>query len=262
MELDIEGRAALIGGASSGLGRAVAVALAREGCRLALWARQREPLEALATELRDAHGSEVTVLTADAASPETARALAAAAADALGRVDIAVLNAGGPPPCDPLETEADGWRAAFQLLAITPIDLASRLLPGMRASGWGRIVAILSSGVREPIETLAYSNGGRAALVTWMKAASRSLAHDGVTVNGVIPGRIDTPRVSALDEAAAARAGTAAAEIRAASVDAIPLGRYGEPAEFAAMVAFLCSRHAGYQTGSLVTVDGGMLHGV
>jgi 3-oxoacyl-[acyl-carrier protein] reductase len=227
-----------------------------------LWAREAERLDAVADELRCTYGVDVATVTADAAQSDAASHVAHAGLRVLREVDILVLNAGGPPPRDPLATEADEWRAALQLLTVTPIDLATRLVGPMRQRGWGRVVAVLSSGVREPILNLPYSNGGRAALVAWLKTVSRPLAVDGVTVNGVVPGRVSTPRVAALDQAAAARRAMSVADVEAESRAAIPAGRYGDPTELAATAAFLCSEQAGYQTGTLVAVDGGMLHGV
>src|SRR5207245_1573534 len=186
--------------------------------------------------------------------PSAGPRVAEAAREALGRVDIAVLNAGGPPPVDPARTEPDGWRAAFQLLAITPIALASALLPDMRASGWGRIVAILSSGVRQPIPTLVYSNGARSALAAWLKTTAPAVAPEGVTINGVLPGRIDTDRVAELDRIRAEAEGRSYKEARAASEATIPMGRYGRPEELGALVAYLCSDRASYQTGTLIPV--------
>lgn len=259
MELGLQGRAAVVGGASSGLGAAVAEALAAEGCRLLLWSRSAERLEAVARRLRDAHRGEVATHLADAGDPDAAAGVAHAAEDALGWVDICVLNAGGPPTVDPLSTDHDGWRAAFQLLSVTPIGLAQAFLPGMRERRWGRIVALMSSVIREPIPPLAYSTGGRAALAGWMKTAASAVAGDGVTINGILTGRVATPRVEALDRERAEREGRTLDEVRASWEQQIPAHRYGDPAELAAVVAFLCSERASYVTGAFIPVDGGML---
>lgn len=261
MELGIRGRTAVIGGGTSGLGRATAEALAAEGCRLLLWSRRDEALEAAAAELRHAHGVEVATVVADASTTEAAATVAAAAAD-FGPTDILILNAGGPPPAGATETDAAGWNRSLQLLAVTPIDLATRLLPGMRERGWGRVIAFLSSGVRQPIPDLVYSNAGRSALAAWLKTAARTVAADGVTVNGVLPGRISTPRIVELDSGRAEREGRSQDEVRAAHLATIPAGRYGEPREFAALVAFLASEPASYLTGQLVAVDGGLIAGL
>ncbi|MGN6242440.1 MAG: SDR family oxidoreductase [Motilibacteraceae bacterium] len=256
-------RRAVVGGASSGLGRAVAEELARTGAHLLLWSRDLDRLERVAAELRTAHpGCEVDVLSADASSPAAAAEVADAALDRLGGVDLLVLNAGGPPACPPTDTTPDQWRTALQLLTITPIDLTTRLLPAMRAQRYGRVVAVLSSGVREPIVDLPYSNSGRVALAAWLKSVAAAVAHDGVTVNGVVPGRIDTERVAALDAGRAQRQGQAVEEVRAASEAVIPARRYGTPAEFASVVGFLASDAASYVTGSLLAADGGLLRGL
>jgi 3-oxoacyl-[acyl-carrier protein] reductase len=251
--------AAVVGGASSGLGAAIAERLASTGVDLLLWARGQDRLADVAGSLRDRYGVKVHTLAADAADPGAAAAVADAAVQYLGAVDICVLNAGGPPPVPADRTDADGWRSALQLLTVTPIDLATRLLPGMRERGFGRVIAVLSSGVREPLPDLSYSNGGRAALAAWLKTVARTVAGDGVTVNGVVPGRIDTDRVAALDRAKAQRTGTDPESVRAASIAEIPAGRYGRPDEFAAVVGFLASPAASYVTASLLSCDGGLM---
>lgn len=262
MDLGLTGRTALIGGASSGLGRASAAALAAEGCRLAIWSRGTDGLSAAAAELRDRFGAEVTVLEGDAGEPGTGARIAAEARAALGVVDIVVLNAGGPPPVDPTRTDAAGWTRAFQLLAITPIELATALLPGMRERRWGRVVAILSSGVRQPIPDLVYSNAGRGALAAWLKTTARAVALDGVTVNGVLPGRIATPRIESLDRGRAERTGESVEAIRDQHIAATPAGRYGRPEELGSLVAYLSSERASYQTGTFTAVDGGLIAGL
>ncbi len=262
METGLRSRAALVGGASQGLGKAVATALAAEGCRLALWSRGGAGLDATAEELRQQYGVDVHTITADARDPNATSLVASAAREALGRVDVLVLNSGGPPTVDPTATDAEGWRQALQLLLITPVMLATELLPAMREEGWGRIVAILSSGVRQPIENLVYSNAGRSALAAWLKTTSTAVARDGVTINGVMPGRLDTGRVASLDRIAAERQGITPEEARKAGEASIPIGRYGSPAELASLVAYLCSEPAGYQTGTLVAVDGGLIRGI
>lgn len=259
MELGLRGRTALVGGASAGLGRATAERLAQEGCRLALWSRGGERLEGAAEELRKLYSVVVVTIAGDAADPETAARVAWQAERSLGPIDIAVLNAGGPIAVDATKTDPAEWRRSFQLLALTPIEIATALLPGMRKRGWGRIVSIMSSGIRQPLPDLVYSNACRSALQAWLKTIAVEIIADGVTVNGVIPGRLDTERVATLDKARALKAGTTPEEIRAEYERSIPAGRYGHPDELAAYVAWLCSDLSCYQTGTFVPIDGGML---
>ncbi len=251
----------MVGGATSGLGRASAEALAAEGCDLFLWARSADRLAETADELRTNHGVGVDWVAADAADPGSA-AIVAAGALTIGPVDILVSNAGGPPTVDPTATDPEGWQRTFQLLAETPIALTTLLLPGMRERGWGRVVAILSSGVRQPIGDLVYSNAGRSALAAWLKTTARAVAADGVTLNGVMPGRIATPRITQLDTGRAEREGTTEDAVRTAHIATIPAGRYGSPDELGALVAYLGSDRASYITGQLVAVDGGLIAGL
>lgn len=261
MELGLRGRIAVVGGGTSGLGRASAEALAAEGCDLLLWSRSPDALAATARDVAERHGVRVEHVAADATDPGAAATIAEAAL-AMGQVDIVVLNAGGPPTTDPTATDPDGWARAFQLLAATPIELATRLLPGMRERRWGRVVSILSSGVRQPINDLVYSNAGRSALAAWLKTTARAIADDGVTVNGVMPGRIATPRIQQLDSGRAELEGVTEDRVREGHIATIPAGRYGQPEELGALVAFLASERASYITGQLVAVDGGLIAGV
>ncbi|HLY13221.1 MAG TPA: SDR family oxidoreductase [Candidatus Limnocylindrales bacterium] len=262
MDLGIKGRTALVGGGSSGLGRATAERLASEGCRVAIWSRGADGLAAVAADIQRRHGVEVLTLSGDAAEPGAGARIATEATAALGRVDILVLNAGGPPATDPTKTDAAGWTRAFQLLATTPIEMATALLPAMRAAGWGRIVGILSSGVRQPISDLVYSNAGRGALAAWLKTAARVVAADGVTINGVLPGRLSTPRIDSLDKTRSELTGQSLDEIKAGHLATIPAGRYGRPEELASLVAYLASDLASYQTGTFTAVDGGLISGL
>jgi 3-oxoacyl-[acyl-carrier protein] reductase len=177
----------------------------------------------------------------------------------LGPVDVLVNNTGGPPPARALGNSATVWAEHFRSMVLSVIATADRVVPGMCERGWGRVVTSASSGVVTPIPDLGLSNTLRAALVSWSKTLAREVGRAGVTVNVVVPGRIETGRVRQLDESKAAREGRTPAEVAAESTAAIPAGRYGHPAEYAAVVAFLASEPASYITGSLVRVDGGLI---
>ncbi len=259
MELGIRGRRAVVGGASSGIGAAIAGALAAEGCSVLIWSRDEAHLAPVADALRARHGVDVATAALDAQDPAAPELLEQAVVASLGSADICVLNAGGPTPVDPLQTDVDGWRAAFALLAVNPILLASRLIGPMRERGWGRIVACLSWSVKEPIPELVYSTAGRSALAAWMKTVAPILAADGVTINGILTGPIATPRIEELDRARAEREARDLDQVRAERIGSIPAGRLGEPEELASLAAYLCSEPAAFQTGTFTLVDGGLV---
>ncbi len=185
----------------------------------------------------------------------------AAARAVTGSVDVLVLNGGGPPPGTADAFTAEAAQDAVDRLLLIHVALVSELLPAMREAGWGRIIAIGSSGVQQPIPMLTASNVGRAALAAYLKTLAGTVAGDGVTVNMVLPGRVDTDRVAQLDQAVADRTGRSREETRTSSEAGIPIGRYGQPAEFGAVVAFLAGTPAGYVTGEQIRVDGGMVAG-
>jgi len=252
MDLGLRGRTALVVGSTSGLGLAVAQALGREHTHVVLCGRRMSLAEQRAAELPCAIGVEL-----DLAKPTTVtRAL-----DAAGKIDVLVLNAGGPPPGPATELTSRSMAEAMETLLLAQIDLVSMVLPEMRDRGWGRILAIGSSGVQQPIPHLVRSNVARAGLAAYLKTLAGEVARDGVTVNMVLPGRIDTERVAALDAAQAGRHGIDVRAVRTQSEERIPAGRYGRPEEFADVAAFLCSERGSYITGSHVRVDGGLLSG-
>ncbi|MBC2931969.1 SDR family oxidoreductase [Nocardioides sp. zg-1228] len=254
MDLDLTGKVALVLGSTAGLGRASAEALAAEGAHVVVAGRRAELVDALVESLPSAAG-----VVADVTDPDTPALLVNRARESFGEVDIVVLNGGGPPPGPADAFTAETAQAAFDLLLKQHISLVGQVLPGMRERRWGRIVAIGSSGVQQPIPTLTASNVGRAALAAYLKTLAGTVAADGVTVNMALPGRIDTDRVAQLDRAAAERTGTTPDASRASSEAAIPARRYGDPAEFGAVVAFLASQQAAYVTGEQVRVDGGLV---
>lgn len=254
MDLRITGRTALVLGATSGLGRAVSHALAGEGAHVVVVGRRRRLVEEIAASLPSAAG-----VVADLTDPDAPARIMAEAEAAFGSVDVLVLNGGGPAPGPAADLAEEDVDAAVSLLVRPHVALVRRALPGMLERGWGRVVAIGSSGVQQPLPNLTSSNLGRAALAGYLKTLAAEVADRGVTVNMVLPGRIDTDRVGQLDQAAAERAGTTIEQARASSEGTIPVGRYGRPDEFAAVVAFLAGEPAGYVTGEQVRVDGGLV---
>jgi len=247
MELGIEGRVALVMGASKGIGRGIAAALAREGARVAIASRSRERLEATASEI----DGEVTAFEADTGDLERIAQLPGEVGERLGPVEILVTNTGGPPAGEALDGGLDQWRRAYENLILAPRVLIEAVLPGMRERGWGRIVNVGSSATREPIPGLALSNSHRPGLVGFLKTLSREVAADGVTVNDIATGRFATDRL-------AANWG-GREEMERGAVEGVPAGRLGDPDEYGDLVAFLCSERAAYITGTSIPIDGGML---
>ncbi|ABK73181.1 SDR family oxidoreductase [Mycolicibacterium smegmatis] len=254
MDLKIKDRVALVLASTAGLGAATARALAAEGAHVVITGRNAERAERLAASLPSA-----TAVPVDLTEPRAVEHLLTATREAYGEPDIVVLNGPGPKPGAAADLDAEDIDTIGDLLLKTHVRLVKAVLPHMRAQGWGRILAIGSSGVQAPIPMLAASNIGRAGLAAYLKTLASEVAADGVTVNLQLPGRIATDRVAALDEAAAQRQGRSPDEVRAASEASIPAGRYGTPDEFGALAAFLCSSAASYITGTAVRCDGGML---
>jgi 3-oxoacyl-[acyl-carrier protein] reductase len=253
MDLGITGRRALVTGASRGLGRACAEALAQAGVHLAITARGAEALEETAQALRDAHGVEVRAVPGDIAA-DAGRDAALAAA---GQVDILVTNAGGPPPGLWRDWARADLQRALDANMLAPILLMQAVLPGMCDRGWGRVVNITSSAVKSPIPRLGLSNAARAGLTGFVAGTSRQVAGHGVAINNLLPGAHDTDRIRRLDAEAARREGITEDESRARRAASIPSERLGQPAEFGAVCAFLCSAHAGYIVGQNILLDGG-----
>lgn len=258
MNLGLEGRTALVLGASSGLGQAIAVALGAEGARVALAARNAENLAKTAQSV-EALGGAALALPFDLADIAGIDGLVSKVEDTFGPVDILINNTGGPAPSPAAGQPLDVWEKSFRSMVLSVIALTDRVLPSMRQRGWGRIITSTSSGIIAPIPNLAMSNTLRASLAAWSKTLSREVAKDGVTVNIVVPGRIATDRVAFLDQSAAKREGMSVEDVEAKSRAAIPMGRYGRPEEYADMVCFLASERASYVTGSIIRVDGGQV---
>ncbi len=247
MDLGIKGRTALVMGASRGIGRGIAGALAGEGARLALAARTRVDLEAVAAEL----DTETAIFEIDSGEIEAMRDLPGRVADALGSIEILVVNTGGPPPGGALDHGEEEWRAAYRELVLGPKALIEATIPAMREAGWGRIVNVASSSVREPIAGLALSNAHRMATVGLFKTLATEIAGDGVTVNTIATGKFATDRLAAMYGSLDAAAEHASKEV--------PAGRLGTPDEYGDLVAFICSERASYLTGTVIPLDGGLL---
>jgi 3-oxoacyl-[acyl-carrier protein] reductase len=257
MNLGLENRQALVTGASRGLGRAIALALAAEGAKVTAVARDTDRLSQLAAEAATGPGS----ITAKACDLSNATAIQGLS-QVLQHTDVLVLNTGGPPAGAAADIADAVWLAQFEAMFLSAIRLTRLALPGMRKRGFGRIIAVVSSGVVQPIPNLAVSNAIRMALVGWAKTLSSEVANQGITVNCLAPGRIATDRVAEIDGARARREGIALDEVERQSRATIPAGRYGEATEFASMATFLASTQASYMTGDIIRVDGGLIRSV
>ena len=260
MDLLLTGKRALVCGGSSGLGRAVAEALAAEGVHVALLSRDAAKLQVVADAINATATGKAVVVVADLADHAGLLAAVDTAEGLLGGpINILLNNTGGPPPSGVAGLEPELWRAQFESMVLSVFRLTDRVLPAMRAAGWGRILNVASSTVVEPSAALGVSNTLRAGVAAWAKTLASEVAADGVTVNTLLPGRIDTPRIQQLDQANADRTGVTPRQAQAKSVESIPVGRLGDPAEFGAVAAFLASPKAAYVTGSLIRIDGGAI---
>jgi 3-oxoacyl-[acyl-carrier protein] reductase len=253
MDFGLKGRRALVTAASKGLGRACAQALAAEGAQVFINSRDSASIESTANQINAAGW-----FAADLAKPGEPEALVAAAIARLGALDVLVVNAGGPPPGTFQTTPVETWDVAFQLTLMSAVRLIGACLPHLKRSEQGRIVCITSISVRQPIPNLALSNSMRGAVTGLAKTLARELAPDRITVNCLAPDAILTDRIRHL----AAAAGVDPEERIKQQSAAAPMGRLGDPAEFGATCAFLCSQQAGYITGQTIGVDGGALLGV
>ena len=257
MDLGIQGKNALVCGASKGLGHGCAVALAREGANLVIVARNKAALAAAADAIRAATGVKVTAVDADI----TTAAGRAAALAACPDPDILVTNAAGPPPGDFRQWNREDWIAALNANMLTPIELIKATVDGMIARKFGRIVNITSSAVKAPIDVLGLSNGARSGLTGFISGLARTTVRHNVTINNILPGPFDTDRQRALLERAAKAGGTPVDQVSSERAQANPAGRFGDPLELGQLCAYLCSAQAGYIAAQNILIDGGAYPG-
>ncbi|MCX2727995.1 SDR family oxidoreductase [Thermomicrobium sp. 4228-Ro] len=259
MDLGLRGKVAMVAAASQGLGKAVALGFAREGANLAICSRNQAALEAVAAEARS-FGVDVLAVPADLTRAEDIAKFVEKSIAHFGGIDILVTNAGGPPAGTFQDFADDApWQGAFELTLLSAVRLIRGVLPSMRARGGGAIIVMTSSSIKIPIPNLILSNVFRAGVAALAKTLAEELAPYNIRVNNVLPGRIATERLLYLDQVNAERAGVSVEEMRQRTIAQIPMGRYGDPEEFANAVVFLASERASYITGASLQVDGGYI---
>lgn len=259
MDLGLKGKVALVAGASQGMGKAAALGFAREGAKVAICARGQAALDATAAEIRQATGAEVLAIVADMGKAEDIKKFVDQAAQKLGRIDVVVNNAGGPPPGEFMKFTDEDWQNAFNLSFMSTMRMTREAVPHLKKVGGGKVINITSYSVKEPIAGLVLSNAVRSAVIGWAKTLSRELARDNILFNNVCPGRIDTDRAQKLNKARADRLGRPVEEINKEMAAEVPLGRYGTAEEAGDLIVFLGSDRASYITGTTIAIDGGLV---
>lgn len=256
MDLGLKGKRALVLAASRGLGYACARGLAQEGCHLVICSRDEARIQAAADQIRTDTGARVEALVADVSNAAEAERLVGTAVSAYGGLEILVHNAGGPPAGGFSAVNEAQWKQAFDQNMMSFVRIVNAVVPAMKKAGYGRVLSIASSSIKQPIPNLVLSNAFRAGVWGIAKTLSQELGPQGILVNLIAPGRISTERIAELDQANATRTGKAIEDVRKASVASIPLGRLGDPEEFANLVVFLASAKASYISGQGIFVDG------
>lgn len=262
MDLGLKGRVAIVAAASTGLGRAVARELSKEGANVAICARTAATLEKTANEIHKETGGEILHRTVDVTKESEVTAFVSATEQRFGKIDICVTNSGGPPSKLFADTRPEDWRSAVDLLLLSTVFFARETLPRMKKNSWGRFITITSTTVKQPVDGLLLSNSVRSAVSGLAKTLAGEYGRFGVTVNNVCPGYTGTDRLSELSETIAARKKTSAAEVVEGWKNEIPTGRIGTPEEFAAVVTFLASERASYVNGTSLAIDGGIVRGM
>jgi 3-oxoacyl-[acyl-carrier protein] reductase len=259
MDLGLRGKVALVAAASRGLGRAIALELAREGANVVMCARTRDALEAARADIVASTGAQVHAVVADVSVREQIATVTDEAMARFGQVDVLVTNAGGPPAGAFEQHTWDVWERAVNLTLRSAVELTRAVLPGMRARRWGRVINVTSIAVKQPVDNLMLSNSVRSAVTGFARTLANEVAADGITVNCVLPGYTRTERVEELADANASKEGLARGDVLARFEREIPMKRLGEPDELAALTAFLASNRASYITGQSIVVDGGWI---
>ena len=258
MDLSLKDKVIMVAGSSKGLGYGIAEALAADGAKLSIASRSEESINSAATALKETYATEVLAVVFDASSPESIEAWTAKTIEKYSRIDGLVVNAGGPPPGKFDDLGEEAWNNGFNLTLMSSVRMIRSVLPQMREQKSGSIVTITSTSVKEPIDVLLLSNVFRSGVVSLVKSLSIDLASEGIRINNLVPGRMDTQRIEQIDVAVAARTGTTVEEQKSFQEGLLPMGRYGGADEFGKAGAFLLSDAASYITGSTLTVDGGM----
>ena len=259
MDLGLRNKVALVAASSQGLGRAVAEELAAEGASLVLCSRDARTLTETAAAIAESSGAHVLAVPADVTVVEDIQRLIEAGNERFGRIDILVTNAGGPPAGKFDQLTREQWEQAIRLTLFSAIELTRGVLPGMKQRRWGRILNITSIAVKQPVENLLLSNSLRAGLTGFARTLANEVAAEGITVNNILPGYTRTERLDELANMMAEKQGISADQFRSKWEQEIPMGRLGEPREFAALAAFLVSERASYITGTSIQVDGGWI---